>query len=943
MAVRQAQIAQHRHQRWITLLLVGLVLVGGLLYYSHRIDKWLAYDDEGGYLYAAWRISLGELPYRDFLTPQLPAFLYPGALVLKWTGYSVVAARLFSVLYTLAAAWLLFLSVRRVWGDRPALLALVLVIVQRDIFWAGRFFRPEAPMLFWSALGTYLFVRGYPSRQHRLLVLSGLAFGLSAMSKLFGALPLAGIGLFLIVEAVRSRRWREMMAVGLGVGMPFIAVVVAIGGIFSALTPNFLGAVLGHHLQQGRGTPWRQVVLKGLVLYRDYARAQLLYVLAALVGVWVSFRRRERIGALLACNLPTVLSFLAITRGLQERHLTYLAPNLAGLAALAFDWLWNLIAGYSAAWPQRVLASISIGAGLCLALWPHCTHNAWVTGWEEHTTEGWVAYIQAHTDPDEVVMSDYPGLNFFARRRTTPIAAGISRGAALTGQIMGSDLIREIEDYDVQMVLLNVAQGSHQFVNLQDYPAFKQYIQAHFHLSGRREYDYRLLEIYSRDDLWEGEVRSANFGNSARLTGARWLVDEAAPGESLQVALRWQALATMPRDYRGTLRLLDGQGHLWGLGSKLLADVDKDTYWDEEGLEQAVLIPTSRWPVDEATIQVFELPIDLATPPGTYLVRLRVHPKGAWDGLPLIDANGASCGYDLDLGQAHVVRAQNPPDQSLLSMDRRLDLELAPGLSLVGYTLPPSEARPGDKLTLSMFWSASRQPEQAYQLQLDLCGGGQIWGQLVTSPAGSDFPTTRWHSEVLRGQYDLTIDPETPTGEYELWGGLLDEDGLAVGPSHLMGRLKVAGRRRLFQVPEFEHQVNAQLGDVVTLLGYDLSKMTVNPGEDLSPVLYWRADGRMSVAYTVFVHLIDRNQHVWAQQDSQPVRGTCSTTSWLPGEVIVDDYLLRVPDDAPEGTCWIEVGLYDALTGRRLPGVDAQGRALESDRILLGEVVVGRR
>ncbi len=81
-----------------------------------------------------------------------------------------------------------------------------------------------------------------------------------------------------------------------------------------------------------------------------------------------------------------------------------------------------------------------------------------------------MAYIQGHTAPDDVVISDYPGLNFYARRASMPIAAGISRGAAASGQIMGANLIGEIEASHAEMVLLNVAQGAHQFSHLLDYP-----------------------------------------------------------------------------------------------------------------------------------------------------------------------------------------------------------------------------------------------------------------------------------------------------------------------------------------------------------------------------------------------------------------------------------------------------------------------------------------
>jgi len=430
-----------RTQRRIILCLLVLILALGAVYYSHRLTKWLAYDDEGGYLYAAWRISLGEMPYRDFLTPQLPAFLYPGALLLKLSDCSVFVARLSMSLLTLGAGLLLFMTVRRLWGDRVALLALILVLVQRDFFWAARFFRPEAPMLFWAMLGIYLFTVGYPKRKRGFLRLAGLAFGLSMMSKLFGALSVAGLALFILVEGVRTRDWRDMVMTGLQVGIPFVLIIFSISGLFMWMAPNFVADVLGHHLRQGSGTPLLQVVGKGLGLYWDFVRGQPVYALLALVGLLAICWRRNHLGRVFVCQVPTALAFLFMTRGLQERHLTYLIPVLAAGAALGLVLIWEGIAAKGSKWPRQALAIALLAVGLAA-----------------------VAYVQAHTSPDDVVMSDYPGINFFARRATTPLAAGISRGAAKSGQIMGAALIREIEAYDVEMVLLNVAQGAHQFV-----------------------------------------------------------------------------------------------------------------------------------------------------------------------------------------------------------------------------------------------------------------------------------------------------------------------------------------------------------------------------------------------------------------------------------------------------------------------------------------------
>ena len=927
---------EQRKQSAIAVAAVVVILGLGVAWYPHRIARWLAYDDEGGYLYAAWRISIGEVPYRDFLTPQLPAFLYPGALVLRLSNFSVLAARLWMMALALGASLFLYQTVRLLWGDWLAALALALVLVQGEFFWAARFFRPEASMLFWAALGILLFVWGYPRRHRVLLALSGASLGLATMSKLFGALSMVGVGLFLLCETSHNRQWRDMLVTGLLVGTPFLAVVAGLSGLFIWLTPNFLAAVLGHHLRQGSGTPLPQVVAKGLKLYWEFLRLQPAYSLLAIIGLIVIWRCPKRLTRLFGCQLATGLAFLFIGRELQGRHLAYLVPSLAALGAAGLGGAWGLLSADGSAWWRRVVAGVVVVAGVALALWPHWTRNAWVASWEEHDTETWAAYLQANTAPDGVVMSDYPGINFYGRRRTTPIAAGISRGAAQSGQIMGADLIREIEENDVQMVLLNVAQGAHQFVRLRDYPQFKQYVQTHFFLAERRKYDHRLMEIYARGDLWPGKKVEANFGHQLELSGCRWLENQAAPGEDLQISLRWQGLAAMPRDYHVTLRLLDNEGHEWGLGSKRLVDVDKDTYWDERGLERPVLIPTSRWPPGEATVEVFELPVELATPPGAYDIVLRVHPEDAWNGLPLLDERGAPTGYDLDIGKASVIRASAPPDLAELPIEYRAEVDLAPEIRLVGYSLPPVESHPGDELQISVFWETISQPTRDYQLRLELQSGRETWAQLLTSLSRPGYPTSRWRQgEILRGQHGFFLEPETPAGEYSLVAALLDE-GRVVGQVAL-GSIRVAGRPHLFKVPDLSQRVGALLGDVVTLLGYDLQGK-VGPGDMLSLTLYWRAEEKMSIPYTVFTHLVDEKGRIWGQQDNAPVRGTCPTTGWLPGEIVIDEYAIPVQTDAPAGMYRLEVGLYEAMTGVRLPGVDAAGEELEGDRILLRSV-----
>jgi uncharacterized membrane protein len=150
--------------------------------------------------------------------------------------------------------------------------------------------------------------------------------------------------------------------------------------------------------------------------------------------------------------------------------------------------------------------------------------------------------------------------------------------------------------------------------------------------------------------------------------------------------------------------------------------------------------------------------------------------------------------------------------------------------------------------------------------------------------------------------------------------------------------------RRLFEIPPIPHPLRADLGSKVALLGYDLKPTRIKPGETLHLTLYWQALTTMKTSYTVFTHLLDGENKLWAQHDSQPVGGIHPTSAWAEGEIVRDDYSLLVPDDAPKGEYLIEVGMYEWQTGQRLPVFDELGTPMPEDRVVLRRIqVVGRK
>jgi hypothetical protein len=78
---------------------------------------------------------------------------------------------------------------------------------------------------------------------------------------------------------------------------------------------------------------------------------------------------------------------------------------------------------------------------------------------------------------------------------------------------------------------------------------------------------------------------------------------------------------------------------------------------------------------------------------------------------------------------------------------------------------------------------------------------------------------------------------------------------------------------------------------------------------------------------------MDEQGNIWGQMDSQPLEGDYPTSFWDVGEVIEDEYILAIREDAPAGLYLLEVGMYELATGQRLPVLSDDGE--KDNRILL--------
>jgi hypothetical protein len=260
------------------------------------------------------------------------------------------------------------------------------------------------------------------------------------------------------------------------------------------------------------------------------------------------------------------------------------------------------------------------------------------------------------------------------------------------------------------------------------------------------------------------------------------------------------------------------------------------------------------------------------------------------------------------------------------------EVALAGVMRLVGYDLSPSSARPGEKLTVTLYWQPQSEIKFNYSSYVHLVDeAGRGITQSDLQPGGDYYPTSLWRpGEVLRDRHLLTIPPEAAPGVYRLvvgmylypslepLGGPADVGLLAVKePDSVKMALPNNGENAAGTLRKTE----VELGGRMMLLGYDPKLLE----DELQLTLYWQAERPMDQNWTVFVHVLDSAGALVAQHDSQPRDGHYPTSVWDQGEVVDDGHRLPLPADLPDGNYQVAVGMYSVDSGERLPVLDSQG------------------
>jgi len=371
----------------------------------------------------------------------------------------------------------------------------------------------------------------------------------------------------------------------------------------------------------------------------------------------------------------------------------------------------------------------------------------------------------------------------------------------------------------------------------------------------------------------------AQFGGGSSLS--------VAPPGPLNITLVWHAEAAPAENLLVNLRLVDAAG---------------DTAWQSTGaVPVGGLYPTNAWRAGEVISDFYSLPIAASLAPGVYQLQVAFLPPFA----PSAASDWTA------VAPVTILPAEHAPTPPHLLRD-----QFGPSW-LLGYDLPAAVA-PGSSYVVTLYWRRTSQAEAV---------PGPFSPVHLTSiarwPVGALVPVVYHLTAPASGsEINLVVDGDVPA----ICGWLAPAARVCPLPP-----IRLAGQAAAEGAINFDNQI--------LLNQARLESPNVAPGGSVTVNLEWQALRAPGDDYTVFVHLLGPDGLLHGQIDGWPVSGTRATSSWAPGERIVDLYVVEVPADAPPGAYQVEIGLYLLSTGQRLPVLNADGVPVD-DRLLLPGLLV---
>ena len=317
-------------------------------------------------------------------------------------------------------------------------------------------------------------------------------------------------------------------------------------------------------------------------------------------------------------------------------------------------------------------------------------------------------------------------------------------------------------------------------------------------------------------------------------------------GRSLLITPYWYLRDPNER-LRIAWRLVDDEG-------TVVSEIDSEPYYDTQ--------PSERWLPSSVIRDGYRLPLPLGADAGDYQLEFRPRSE-----------QGRADWTRLGVVSAPALPALNPVDIVFT------DAQSGEQVALAGYTVAvngveqiaggerPPLVRPGDLVTIRLYWRAQRELSEDYHSFLHLVSHARQTLVALDKMPGQEIARPRFWDQAYAEQdtYQLRIPADAAPGLYYPRVGFYDYDDLdrfllTIGDVEDdaidLAPLKIAPDRSQ-QTAAPQQQLRVTYGDFAQLLGYTLTPdtTTVRPGESFTVTVFYRGVQPADRAYTQFFQL----------------------------------------------------------------------------------------
>ncbi len=388
-----------------------------------------------------------------------------------------------------------------------------------------------------------------------------------------------------------------------------------------------------------------------------------------------------------------------------------------------------------------------------------------------------------------------------------------------------------------------------------------------------------------------------------------WQIEQAVVGSEARVIFYWTQDRATDYEY----------------GLRLFLEDDEGQHWSGCGGPLAPYFPAERWPTGAIVKQDCSLLLSPALPVTRYSLAVAVQRRS--DEQYLVASTGKV--FNI-IGPVVPSRPAEPIDPHTVEIRYSNETVFGETLRFLGYNLPRDVPRPGHIGLIDFFWQVIETPPAIWQQRTRLVAGdGTVWVDEIGPLALEGFDIAQWRAgDLIWGRTYLSLPGHMPAGQYEIELALIDPDGQAVpareiwrseacksivaGPAYLQNWPKVT------EPPEVSQRPDIVFGSAMRLWGFDIVGEP-QPGGELDVTLVWYDELPVNEDYHVFVHLMGESGTLQGQADGVPADWTRPTSTWRPGEYIVDQHTIPIGADVAAGVAYLWVGLYHPSGDGRVP------------------------